>query len=446
MQTTCKVLFGLLLVLIPVRLRMQLAPVAYPPVYGDYTDVLLFAGDAVLIALILVWAAARGLARRRVSTGPWFLTIPLLGILLAGLVSTADSVAPLISGMHVVRLMLLFGFYLYIVNEIRTPQALQLPLALQVGLQAVIAVAQFLAQRSLGLQALGELLLDPGWFGVSIVWAPGQVALRAYGLSDHPNILGGSLALGLLFLVLTFPQTPQRARLPLAGTIALGFTALFVTFSRAAWLGFAVGALLAAALLAARRRWEELKGLSALAFCSLAVLLPFVIASLPFLGSRFSLSSRSPEAQAAGPASPEDRSLEERAALNEAANLLFTENALNGTGLGTFPVALLQKFPEFAYDYQPVHVILLDAAAETGIFGALAYFLSISLPWAALWAARRKRDLSPGLLAASAMLAAVTVIGFFDYYPWFLVPGRLWHWLVWGLWAAFFHVDGVEAS
>ena len=40
------------------------------------------------------------------------------------------------------------------------------------------------------------------------------------------------------------------------------------------------------------------------------------------------------------------------------------------------------------------------------------------------------------VVGASALLLALTLVGFFDYYTWLLAPGRLWQWLAWGLWAA----------
>ena len=46
---------------------------------------------------------------------------------------------------------------------------------------------------------LGELVLDPRQNGVSVVATSGtERLLRAYGLTDHPNILGGLLVFGLL--------------------------------------------------------------------------------------------------------------------------------------------------------------------------------------------------------------------------------------------------------
>ena len=35
---------------------------------------------------------------------------------------------------------------------------------------------------------------------------------------------------------------------------------------------------------------------------------------------------------------------------------------------------------------------------------------------------------------ASAALAALTVVGFFDYYTWTYSAGRIWAWIVLGLW------------
>ncbi len=52
-----------------------------------------------------------------------------------------------------------------------------------------------------------------------------------------------------------------------------------------------------------------------------------------------------------------------------------------------------------------------------------------------MWLKRRQLNFSPALIGISGVLLAVTVVGFFDYYTWLLAPGRLWQWLVWGVWA-----------
>jgi len=84
---------------------------------------------------------------------------------------------------------------------------------------------------------------------------------------------------------------------------------------------------------------------------------------------------------------------------------------------------------------------MLEAAAETGLFGALFYMLAVLGPWLGLWLRRKRLTFGPALIGTSALLLAVTVVGFFDYYPWLLAPGRFWQWLAWGLWAAMYQIS-----
>ena len=427
--------FFVLIILIPIRLRFHLRSMDFSPIYGDYTDVLLFAADIAHLAVLTCWGATLIIEKRRPNLGPWFLTWPLIGILLTGVTSAFGSVAPAISWMHVVRLALLFGLYLYITNEVRSLKPLILPFGLQVGLQSVIAIAQFLQQHSIGLQWLGELELDPAWTGVSIVWSPGQVLLRSYGLTDHPNILGGSLALGMVLLFAVFLRAPRKWRLPIFAVLSLGGIALLYSFSRSGWLAFAGGAVLVLVLLVRIRRPEEAPRLARLAALMLLIAAPFVISSFPLLVSRFGLNPATDPVDNSLQ-SPEGRSVTERAALAESANEMFVLRPLRGVGLGAFPVALQHYQPDFEFYFQPVHMVLMDAAVETGLFGALAYLLAIFLPMAAIRLLPQDQRQAIDLVAACGVLLTVVIIGLFDYYPWFLVPGRLWHWIAWGLVAA----------
>ena len=442
LKTLERLAFAFLVIVIPFRLRINLLEIPYPPVYSDYTDVLFFLSDGLLLATLAFWGVHTLVVRPKFSWGPRFLTYPLIGMTVLGAVSAAFSVAPLISWMHVARLTVLFFFYIYLVNTVRSANTLHLPMLLQVGVQSVVAVSQFVIQRSIGLGKLGEYALDPSWFGVSIVWAPGQVALRSYGLTDHPNILGGSLALGVIFLILTYPNLSGKRRLPTAFTIALGLTALLLTFSRSAWLGLASGLAFAVWMLFRIGKTGRIKRIVFVCTSSAIIVLPFLLSVLPFLSSRLSLpATPDPAAEAAAIAalaSPEDRSVQERAALLRAANELFIAKPITGSGLGTFPIALLKAFPDFGHYFQPVHFILMDAAAEIGLPGALFYLLAIGLPFGVMRMARERIQFSPGLVAATGMLVVIIVIGFFDYYFWFLVPGRLMHWLVWGSWAGIY--------
>jgi O-antigen ligase len=96
------------------------------------------------------------------------------------------------------------------------------------------------------------------------------------------------------------------------------------------------------------------------------------------------------------------------------------------------PLAMQGAAPDFAYPYDAAHVVLLEAAAETGIVGFLCYLAILVGPWVAV--ARSRGRWTPALVATSATLASVTVVGLFDHYPWTSQAGRIWAWTALGLW------------
>ena len=435
-----RVALGATIVLIPFRFRYTMVARPFPPVYRDYTDFLLFAADVFLFATLALWLSALALNPRRLSLGPLFLSLPIAGLTFLGLLSVPLSVDPLLSVYHWVRLLALAGFYLLVLNEVKSLGALILPLGLMVVVQSVVGIEQALQQRSLGLVAWGEYALHPDWGGVSVVTAAGERWLRAYGLSDHPNILGGCLAFALILIAAWYCDARDRWRPLAVGVFVAGALGLYFTYSRSAWLALFAGLALVFVWLAKTRTGGlTIRWLSMLA-AALIVLFPFVWQNAAYLGVRLGFGG-------AFEAVPQEvQSIGERTLLNQTANQLFAVNALTGVGLSALPTAMSQAFPDFQVDYQPAHFVLLDVAAEIGIFGALFYAVTVVAPWLALFLNRRRLHFSPALVGASALLAAVTVIGFFDYYPWLLVPGRLWMWLAWGLWAAIYRVSFDEAA
>ncbi len=262
---------------------------------------------------------------------------------------------------------------------------------------------------------------------MSVVGAQGARILRAYGLSDHPNLLGGALAFALLLLIYAYATGGSRSRWLLLA-ITLSFAGLLATFSRAAWLGLGVGLLFLWLMLRRHDPGSERRLLLVFVVAEALVII-FILRYPGAIAGRLGLA----DAFAVNPL--ESRSLSERATLAAATNRVFEENALTGTGLGALPLALRARFPDFPFFYQPAHLTLLEAAAEIGLLGAGFYALALAAPWLAL-ALRRQRPAGHAWMAASTVLLAITVVGLFDYYPWLLNPGRLWQWLAWGLWAA----------
>ncbi len=420
------------LIALPLRYRFTIIERPNPPIYIDYIYVLIYISDLVLLLTLIFWLASLAFERRRLIWGPGFLSLPIIGLIGIGSLSSLFSVDPLLSSYHTLRLALLAGIALYVLNEIHSLDMIILPVFAQVFIQSVIGVTQVLQQRSLGLGRLGELDLDPAWSGVSIVWAEGVRSLRAYGLTDHPNILGGSLAFGLLLIAGWFSSARPRHPVLIGSVFSLGSLGLMLTFSRSAWLAIACGSLLMAVWLWRTAKKELLKAYVSLLASCLLILLPFAWHNAGLIGVRLnrggSFTNIPQENQAIG----------ERTLLIAASNQIFFSRPLTGSGLGTSPIALKEAFPDFPVHYQPAHFVLVAAATETGILGAVFLLIAFTGPWAGMWINRKRLVVSPALITVSSLLAAVTVVGFFDYYTWLLPAGRLWLWFTWGLWGSIY--------
>ncbi len=423
---------GLLLTLALSGWRYRWVIVAWPspPVYEDYTSLLLFPSDFTLLLALAAWGLARWMLPRAWEWGPVFLTLPLGGVLIAAWLSVPFSVNPALSLYLSVRLLVLAGLYFLVMDLARDLRLLAFAAGLLILSQAPLGVMQLLQQESLGLQALGEYELNPAWSGVSVVAAGGSRLLRAYALTDHPNLLGGILAFSLFLVSAGFLRGRRPWRIIYVGLFGLGLVGVLASFSRAAALALAAGMALYGLLLARRRSAGETREWLALLAVSGLILAPFLAQYAPYLGARVGV------AESFVNEATERRSLQERAALNRAANEIFAEHPLTGVGLGALPLAMEERFPDFPYYFQPAHLVVLDVAAETGLFGSFFFALALVLPWIALIRLTRQRRRVPhGLIAASGLLLALTVVGLVDYYPWLLQPGRLWQWLAWGVWA-----------
>ena len=418
--------FGAAVLLIPFRYRIILLPRPAVPVYRDYTDFLLYSADVAVLLMLALWSSSLALRPRRVTLGPRHIWIPLAGLTLAGWISSISSYDPHLSLYHALRLLVLFWFYVFVVNEMRSPAWILIPVGLQLTTQSIIAVAQFLAQRSVQLQNLGELSLEPASPGVSVVISGSIRLLRAYGLTDHPNILGGCLAFGL---VLLSAIALRAKKWPAAWSIFIPATAaLLVSFSRAAWVAFAVGISIVTVAEVVHRRWEAVRGSVWLGLSCAIVLASFILAYPRFFGVRINAgdSFSSPSA--------EQQSIGQRVILVKTAMPLLLDHPLLGVGLGASPLAMRTYYPDFALNYEPPHWTLFDAALETGALGAISYLALLVYP--VLVFIRQRRVLWPDIVATTALavLISIMLVGFFDYYTWLLSAGRMWQWLAWGIW------------
>jgi O-antigen ligase len=227
--------------------------------------------------------------------------------------------------------------------------------------------------------------------------------LRAYGPFDHPNILGGVATISLLLLIYFIwtyrGQLKQAERIfVMIATICLS-AGLLVSFSRAAWLAFIIGALAYFIFLGEDRKEFITKTLST-KIIMLAVIILFAVPYYYVFVPRFVGTSRL-----------ETISTTERLSGDKESLALIAKNPLIGSGLGTYGLALHKEKPnQSVWFYTPVHNTFLLITSELGLIG-LALFIWLSvLVFKALGADRERR------LAAIALVSSFVILMFFDHW------------------------------
>lgn len=423
-RTGARIFFALTIVLAPFRLRWELWSRPFYPVYSDYTDFLLFAGDLALFFTLAFWACSLLAEPRKITAGNRFVWILLTGLTIGAWMSALGSVDSIITRYQAVRFTVLLFFYLYIVNEIASAPWVVLPAALQALIQVPVAVSQSLAQSSLGLRSLGEHALDPLVKGTSIIPVNGERFLRAYGLADHPNILGGCLAFALVLLLAVVLHGRDRKPVFAAIAFLLIFPALLATFSRSAWVSLFVAAAFLVGCEAFARRRDSLARAALLGVACLAVAVPLLLNNRPVFEKRLNAGNVA-----------DDGPMIERAFLMNAGNTLFVEHSTIGVGLGASPLAMKLRFEEFPVNFQPPHYVLLTSALEIGIAGGEFYLLLSLAPGVDFLLRWRAYVQNPLAMGVFGLLVTISVINLFDYYTWSYAPGRLWQWLAWGLYS-----------
>jgi len=328
----------------------------------------------------------------------------------------------------VVGVLILWGVYVYTVQNwparwlVRTMGVVAI-------VHGVVAAMQFVTQGPVGLAFFGEQALEPQIRGASVIEVAGRRWLRAYGLTAHPNLLGGLQATALLaflgrLLPNTLPGMDQRqpameGRTPgwLWGAVVMAVVGLVLSFSRSAWLGTALATLYFAGVTRLRKRvrWRTsqtrwiLAGVGILAAVAAIVLGPLVVARLGHAGSIL-----------------ERNSVQERIRDIGQAWMLMRNVPLTGVGSGYYTGALWAWANATGQDYpafQLVHNVPLLAGAELGVPGMALWFWIVSVPAVSVALTARKGPVRAEVAARGAVFVLLWVVGMFDCYPY---PRQFW--------------------
>jgi O-antigen ligase len=357
--------------------------------------------DVLAIAAIITFALAGWPNLKRLwapKLRVWAASLVMLTVWAASSIAWANQRTLALA--FTVHLMLWVFVALRLACDDVPPRSIALSLLAGLMLNAVIGFGQFAAQHHLGLSALGELPIELTYPNVSVVGAGGIHLIRLYGLSGHPNVIGGYAAIALLMSAGLLAQ--RRATIGAAWSI--GLIALLLTFSRSAWLALAIGVsvIMLGSFLANRIRIQAWWIGPAL------IVGVWAVAFAPYLIERLTASHLTIEQASIG----------ERIAQADTALALIAAHPIAGVGVGNFTVAA-QGAGTVRVDPAPpvdwVHNVPLLIASELGVIGFGAWLIGVG----AVMRSGLAQPADRGWRSAGfAALAAMLIIMLFDHYLW----------------------------
>jgi O-antigen ligase len=328
-----------------------------------------------LIALYVIWAV-RLVGRQEPAPISTRGLLPLAGVFAAAAVSVLGSMDKLFAAFDLFALGTSILIFIYVASEIRQRRELRLVLALLIfsaAFQGAIALAQYLAGSTMGLDFFGAGKKLYGYAGLEVV-------SRVGGLIGHPNNLALFFDLMLpLSLSLLFCPLRGLTRFLLAVAVFLQLVGLSVTFSRGGIIGTGLGVLALAVFHGARRFGRMRAFFMAMAG---ALLLAAILTVVPN-----PIEKGLTRTEQTGPG---------RLQLIGIALTMIQHHPLFGVGLNNFTHASRQ------YDFtreqvvsswnSPVHNLFLFIAGEIGLVGLICFVVFLGSALTALIPAMRAPD------------------------------------------------------
>jgi O-antigen ligase len=375
LKTSFQYLLYLFVFLLPWQTKLILRPAE-----TNFTEISLYVSQAVLFFILILFFVYKFRSKDSTESSPgvWYF---LAGLELFVFASFFVAIDQTLAFYHYLIFLEVLGlFYLlregtlfkgYAESYLNKTIIIYVFLS-SVFLQATLGIYQFLTQSSFAFKYLGLAAHNPEDPGVAVVEAASGRFLRAYGGFDHPNILGGVLALSLILAVYFLAKKKVlNSNKEIFESIFLfifyffSLFALFFTFSRAAWLAYAAGLLvLLISFVKERDRWIIGRFLALVFFSAIFL---FIIAR-PYqdlILVRVNADTRL-----------ERISLNERNIYFEQSETLIKSQPILGVGIGNYTSELNRRdgYKKPAWASQPVHNCFLLIFSEGGIF-SLIFFL-----------------------------------------------------------------------
>jgi len=286
--------------------------------------------------------------------------------------------------------------------------------------ESIIAIFQFIYQKSLGLNKLGEQIIGPNIDGVAKIIVNGQKFIRSYGTFPHPNLLSAFLFTTLLLNLWFFLKTDHSIqKYILSTTLVINCFGLLLTFSRAAYLALAIGLIVFfGGYFAKKINPKKLISAGLIIIISLGLGLVML---KPYLLTRTTVS---------------DYSSKERIFYAKIGANIIKDHPLVGVGFGQ-SIFLMQKYSPvklWPWEIQPIHNYFLLAAAEMGIIGSMLLFIFFLLHVKQLLKNihQKRRDASLQITLVSILIGFLILMQF-DHYFYTIEQTQLLLWIILGI-------------
>ncbi|MBU1255794.1 O-antigen ligase family protein [Patescibacteria group bacterium] len=417
-----KILFYLLVFCLPFQTRKIVYQ--WGGDFNEWTSIYLYLTDILLVLILLSWLWRNRRERFfknslnvQIIKSPNFWLAAFLLISLISLIQADNIQLGAYQWIKLLELTALFFYCKYNFKSLFNFERLAHVFVLSGFIQSIIAISQFVNQKSLGLRFLFESPLGPEISGVAKIVNNNFKMIRAYGTFPHPNILAAFLLISIFFFYFIWLNKKHSFAFNLLLIIVYGILiiALGFTFSRTIIFIFLISSIFYFIVCFRQNR----KKIFALFLLFIILCSSFLFLAWPEISNRFQISLT-------------EQSIGLRSFYAQISFLVIQEHPWLGMGIGNFVWEIRQMLDLLSsWVHQPVHNIYLLIGSEVGLIG-LVMFLMFLFILIRQFREQKEENIKQYYLLLF-LISGILIISLFDHFFWTLQQGQLMFWLILGI-------------